>query len=57
MPEDVTETFEFDSNLPLLLDITHRGNDHFGVKLSSLSGGRSERLVNTVGGPCLDAQA
>lgn len=49
MPKDITDPIEIDSEVPILLDLTHLGDGHFSVKFSSLSGGKDETLVNTIG--------
>lgn len=49
MPEDVTEAFEIDQQTPIIVHATHTGHDHFGLKISSVSGRMDERLINTIG--------
>jgi hypothetical protein len=49
MPQDITDAYEIDERMPLILDIRHKGDAHFGVKLSSMTGGRDNRLVNAIG--------
>jgi hypothetical protein len=49
MAQDVSDPYEIDQRMPLLLDIEHSGDDHFAVKLSSLTGGKDSTLVNTIG--------
>lgn len=49
MAKDVTDSMEFEQSGPLLVNITHRGDAHFAVKLSNVAGGRGDTLVNTIG--------